>query len=100
MGPPEATTSSELGLSSVPEVTSVITARRLSVTNGTVTLVSTAFGSRFHRPRIWRYRPGALFTSEGDAPRAADHALHVSSGCSVLPVRVESSTAPFATHEI
>src|SRR4029079_1090708 len=94
-GPPEL--SIPVDDDGVPSASiSVTTARRLSVTNGTVSDESTAAGSRPNRARTWKYRAGGLLTSEA-AVRGALHALHVSSGSDVLPVRVENSSGPLET---
>ena len=53
-----------------PALTSEMTARRLSVTNGTVTWWSTAAGSRFQRARTCKYLALGLATTPGTAVAA------------------------------
>src|ERR1700760_4174204 len=79
----------------VAAVTSVTTGRTLSVTNGIVTSLSTAFGSRAQRTRTCTKRPGGDVIGPG-AGSTLLHADHGASGDCVLPERVDSSRGPLA----
>src|SRR6266850_6860517 len=77
--------------------TFVTTARALSVTNGSTIWDRIAPGSRANRARTCTKRAAGLWTLPG-AASAALHSVHVLSGTWVLPLRVESSTAPVDRH--
>src|SRR5262245_24344062 len=90
-GPPDALSASSLARTRA--LTSLTTARRLSVTNATSNDESSAARSLAKRARTWKYRAAGLSTSLGSEPSRL-HGLQVSSGSLVLPVRVETSSAP------